>query len=132
MKTLRFLVACLLAVALPLQALAAVLPDGCHHSDDALVSHSHDEMHDELHDEMHHEAHDMEAAHEHTHTQDHASSQDNSCKHCAPCCLGVAVLPGLPGFNPPVLAQSTRPWTSPVILSVSPRLFERPPKRFAV
>ena len=120
MKTLRLLFACLLAVALPLQALAAVLPDACHHSVDALVSHSHEEMHD------------MQEAHEHMHAQDHAASEDNSCKHCAPCCLGVAVLPVLAGFHPTVLAQSTRPWTAPALLFISPCLFERPPKRFAV
>ena len=122
MKTLRLFFACLLAVALPLEAMAAVLPDACHHSDDAFVSHLHEYIQDEE------EAHE----HEHMHALDHASSPDNSCKHCAPCCMGVAVLPALAGFNPPVLAQSTRPWTAPALLSIAPRLFERPPKRFAV
>lgn len=104
--------------------MAAVLPDACHHSEDAFVSYSHDETHEEMQE--------MEEAHEHMHAMDHASSSDNSCKHCAPCCMGVAVLPALAGFNPPVLAQSTRPWTAPALLSIAPRLFERPPKRFAV
>ena len=123
--------------------MAAVLPDACHHSDDALVSHTQEEMHDmqEAHEHMH--AQDLAGTASHSHDQQasfseadpyglHASSPDNSCKHCAPCCMGVAVLPALAGFNPPVLAQSTRPWTAPALLSIAPRLFERPPKRFAV
>lgn len=57
-----------------------------------------------------------------------SSGTDSSCQHCAPCCLGFAVLPTFSGFNSPDLVQSKPQWTAPVLLAIAPRLFERPPK----
>jgi len=130
MRCFRFLVMCLLALAIPLQGMATVTQMFCHGSGSVstvtqkTVDHSH-----HLQAADHH--------HEQTNPSDHqvskaeaAQSLNHKCSTCAQCCFGTAMLPA--PINP-VFSQeaSTFVATSTVLLGAfSPLNLERPPRSF--
>ncbi|MSQ65898.1 MAG: hypothetical protein EXR37_06100 [Limnohabitans sp.] len=179
MKTLRYFITCLLAVSLPLQALAALLPATCRHSSADLSAHADPVMpqptanhphgpadmhshtqamtratpqqhsdtphkHSHQHGDKHRHIPVAADSHENMHTpvlvdatltaahsEQHAAAHDNCCHHGVSCCAGAAMLPFLPGLNPPLLSQSRSVWDVPVLLPVPPRTFDHPPKPVA-
>ncbi len=131
MKTVRFLVMCLLALAIPLQGMAAVSQLFCHGTVSSVtqtrVDHSHHEAAD------HHHQHDQAQAQASDHQASKtelAKSLNHQCSTCAQCCFGTAVLPTPISLvvNP---ETSTFVATSNVLLGTfSPLNLERPPRSF--
>jgi len=129
-KTVRFLVMCLLTLAIPLQGAASVTQMFCHGSGSVLlvtqktVDHSHHQQAGDHH-------------HDQTKSLDHevskakvAKSLNHKCSTCAQCCFGTALLPATINL---VLNQqiSTLVAISPVLLGeLSPLTLERPPRPF--
>jgi hypothetical protein len=127
-KTVRFLVMCLLALAIPLQGMAAVTQMFCHVGTassvaQATVDHSHHQAADHHHDQ--------------TKSSDHQASKagvtkslNHKCSTCAQCCFGTALLP-TPINLIPGQEASTFVATNTVLLGeFSPLNLERPPRSF--
>lgn len=129
-KTLRYLVMCLLTLAIPLQGMATVTQMFCHGSGSVssvtqkTVEHAH-----------HHQAadhhHDQAKSSDHQVSKSQVSkSLNHKCSTCAQCCFGTAMLPAPMNlvFNQEV---STLVETSTVLLGeFSPLNLERPPRSF--
>ena len=128
-KTVRFLVMCLLALAIPLQGMAAVSQLFCHGTVSSVTQ--------TRVDHSHHEAADHQHPHDQTQASDHqaskaelAKSVNHQCSTCAQCCFGTAVLPTPISLvvNP---KTSTFVATSNVLLGTFyPLNLERPPRSF--
>jgi hypothetical protein len=128
-KTVRFLVMCLLALAIPLQGMAAVTQMFCHGSGSAssviqdTVNHSHHQAADHHHDQAKSSDHQVSKSQV-------AKSLNHKCSTCAQCCFGTAMLPAPINlaFDQEV---STFVATSTVLLGeFSPLNLERPPRSF--
>jgi hypothetical protein len=127
MKTLRFFVMCMLALAIPLQGMAVANQMFCHGSgsvstvSNKTADHSHHQVADHHHDQ--------------TKSSDHqvskvklAKSANHKCSTCAQCCFGTALLPAPISlvFNQ---EASILVATSNVLLgATSPFNLERPPR----
>jgi hypothetical protein len=129
MKTVRFLVMCLLALAIPLQGMASVTQMFCHGSGAAssvvqtTVDHSHHQATDHHHDQTQPSDHQVSKA-------ETAKSLNHKCSTCAQCCFGTALLPTPINL---VFSQETSTFvaTSTVLLGeFSPHNLERPPRSF--
>jgi hypothetical protein len=121
MRTIRFLVMCLLAFAIPLQGMASVTQMFCHGSGaaSAAVQTTADHHHDEF-QPSHHQVSKTETS----------KSLNHKCSTCAQCCFGTALLPAPINL---VFSQgvSTFVATSAVLLGeFSPHNLERPPRSF--
>ena len=129
MKTLRFFVMCMLALAIPLQGMAVANQMFCHGSGSVstvsqkTVDHSHQQTADHHHDQTKSLDHQVSKA-------EVAKSVNHKCSTCAQCCFGTALLPAPLAlvFNQ---AVSTFIPTSNVLSGViSPFNLERPPRSF--
>jgi hypothetical protein len=128
-KTIRFLVMCLLSLAIPLQGMAASTQIFCHGT--GAVS----SVSNKTADHSHHQVDDHH--HGQTKPSDHqvskvkvAKSANHKCSTCAQCCFGTALLPAPINL---VLSQepSTFVATSTVLIgAISPLNLERPPRSF--
>jgi hypothetical protein len=66
------------------------------------------------------------------HADNHVAGHDNCCKHGGSCCTGAVMLPTVIEVVSPSLAQTTLTWDAPLLLAVTPRTFDKPPKPLAV
>ena len=129
MKTLRFFVMCMLALAIPLQGMAVANQMFCHGSGSVSIvsqktpDHSHHQTADHHHDQNKSLDHPVSKA-------EVAKSVNHKCSTCSQCCFGTALLPAplILVFNQ---AVSTFIATSNVLSGViSPFNLERPPRSF--
>ena len=129
MKTLRFFVMCMLALAIPLQGMAVANQMFCHGSGSVstvsqkTTDHSHHQTVDHHHDQTKSLDHEVSKA-------EVAKSVNHKCSTCSQCCFGTALLPAplILVFNQ---AVSTFIATSNVLSGViSPFNLERPPRLF--
>ena len=128
-KTIRFLVMCLLALAIPLQGMASVTQMFCHGSGSAsavvqtTADHSHHQAADHYHAQTKFSDHQVSKA-------GVTKSLNHKCSTCAQCCFGTALLPA-PIYLIPSQEVSTFVATSTVLLGeFSPLNLERPPRSF--
>ena len=70
--------------------------------------------------------------HSSNHADSHVVGHDNCCKHGGSCCTLAVMLPTALDVLSPSLAQTTLTWDAPLLLAVTPRTFDRPPKPSAV
>ena len=129
MKTIRFLVMCLLALAIPLQGMASVTQMFCHGNGSAssVVQTTADHSHHQAAD--HHHAQPKSSDHQ-VSKAGVTKSLNHKCSTCAQCCFGTALLPALI-FLIPSQEVSTFVATSTVLLGeFSPLNLERPPRSF--
>ena len=129
MKTLRFFVMCMLALAIPLQGMAVANQMFCHGSGSVstvsqrTTDHSHHQTTDHHHDQNKSLDHPVSKA-------GVAKSVNHKCSTCAQCCFGTALLPAplILVFNQ---SASTLVATSNMLSGViSPFNLERPPRSF--
>ena len=128
-KTLRYLVMCLLSLAIPLQGMAASTQIFCHGSgpvssvSNKTADHSHHQVDDHHHGQT-------KPSDNQVSKVKVAKSANHKCSTCAQCCFGTALLPAplILVFNQ---AVSTFIATSNVLSGViSPFNLERPPRSF--
>ena len=129
MKTVRFFVMCMLALAIPLQGMAVANQMFCHGSGSVstvsqkTTDHAHHQTADHHHDQTKPLDHQVSKA-------EVAKSVNHKCSTCSQCCFGTALLPAplILVFNQ---AVSTFIATSNVLSGViSPFNLERPPRSF--
>jgi hypothetical protein len=118
---------CLLALAIPLQGMAAVTQMFCHGGGasviQAPVNHAHLQTADHHHDQTKSPDHQASKA-------DAVKSLNHKCSTCAQCCFGTALLPATINL---VFSQETSTFvaTSTELLGeFSPSNLERPPRSF--
>ena len=129
MKIFRPLLICLIALAIPLQGMAASTQIFCHLSGSVSV------VNPKITDHSHHQA--LDQHEDQTKSLDHsitqaeiAKSANHQCSTCAQCYFVTAMLPApfIPVFNQ---EASTLVATSDVLLgAISPPNIERPPRSF--
>jgi hypothetical protein len=128
-KTLRFLLMCLLSLAIPLQGMAASTEIFCHGT--GMVSTASDKTADHSHHQAANHHHDQTKPSDHQVSKVKvAKSSNHKCSTCAQCCFGTALLPAplILVFNQ---EASTLVATSNVLLGATPPLnLERPPRSF--
>ena len=128
-KTLRYLVMCLLSLAIPLQGMAASTQIFCHGSgpvssvSNKTADHSHHQVDDHHHGQT-------KPSDNQVSKVKVSKSANHKCSTCAQCCFGTALLPAPINL---VLSQepSTFVATSSVLIgAISPLNLERPPRSF--
>lgn len=143
---LNWLLLCLLALALPLQGLAAVGARPCQPGVETLVQpvaaaaesgqamhamHAMHELAGQPHDAQA-AAHSAHGSHEDSHAaSDHSADPDHTCSSCASCCMGAALPVTVAVFAPsatPVALVPTQSAAAPGWLPPQP---QRPPRPIA-
>ena len=126
-KTLRYLVMCLLSLAIPLQGMAASTQIFCHGSgpvssvSNKTADHSHHQVDDHHHGQT-------KPSDNQVSKVKVSKSANHKCSTCAQCCFGTALLPAPINL---VLSQepSTFVATNIVLIgAISPLNLERPPR----
>ena len=113
-RRIRLFLLCLIALALPLQGIAAATLSSCDHR--APMTHG--------------AAHDHAAMPAHAHA--HAAVEKSGCSACAACCVGLAIASTLPDIPVPLLPPATlHAVDDPRRTGTPPAVLERPPRRSA-
>jgi hypothetical protein len=118
LKLLRFLLLIAVALAVPLQGLAAVsaglcMASGHHHSEHAPAGHDHDL-----------------GSMDHEHPAEDTSANDSHCPPCVSCCAAVAIAPAAEPRLPSVAPAAPVASKQYSIAGFLPEQLDRPPLSF--
>jgi hypothetical protein len=128
-KDLRWFIVFALALAIPLQGLAAVTGGLCmamgHHRDSA--GHSHSIEHVQTESSGVHGLHNAHSSTGHTHSESDHSPSHAHCAPCVACCAATAIAPSAFPLVPDEAPASTIVAASISFTGVSPDQLYRPP-----
>jgi hypothetical protein len=114
-KSVRYLLLCILSFAIPLQGMAAVSQMFCHGSAAVAVDHSHHHQAGSAADKVKAEP-----------------KQSHQCSSCAKCCVGIALLPAKPNLSLEQPGSTQLEFLVALSSEVAPSQLERPPRLFLV